>query len=473
MRRFAPMSRSTLVVIWVLLLGVARSASSETALDRYVHAADPAFNYKCVKTITGHGFTTYVLDMTSQRYLAETEVNRPLWKHWVTIVKPDKVNTNIGLLFIGGGDNGDAAPEHPDPLAAEMAVTTGAVVAHVGMVPNQPLIFSGETRERSEDAIIAYTWDKFLRTGDEKWPLRLPMTRAAVRAMDAVSGFLSTAQGGNVKVEKYVVTGESKRGWTTWTTAAVDRRVIAIIPMVIDVLNIVPSMAHHYRVYSSFSSELDDYAQAGIMQWSGTDEYRKLMRIEEPFEYRERFTMPKYIINAAGDQFFVPDSSQFYFDQLPGEKYLRYVPNADHGVRDHSDVGESISAFFESIVTQTKRPDFRWRVEGDGTIVVDSATRPSAVKVWTATNQEGRDFRLAKIGAAYVSRELLPTRAQHYVATVAAPPKGYTAFFIEVTYPSGGKYPFKFTTGVRVVPDVYPAKLPRAEPPPGSHPLRK
>ncbi|GAC1678747.1 MAG: PhoPQ-activated pathogenicity-related family protein [Candidatus Acidiferrum sp.] len=460
----------SLVLLWALPL---RAAPSETALDRYVHAADPAFKYKLVKTAPGHGYVTYVLDMTSQQYLTAAEVNRPIWKHWLTIVKPEKVKSEVGLLFISGGDNGDAAPEGADPLAAEIAVSTGAVVATLNMVPNQPLIFTGEERERSEDAIIAYTWDKFLRTGNEKWPLRLAMTKAAVRAMDAVSGFLLSEQGGEVKVTKYVVSGESKRGWTTWTTAAVDPRVIAIMPMVIDLLNIVPSMAHHYRVYGSFSSELDDYAQAGIMQWSNTREYQKLMQIEEPFQYRERLTMPKFILNASGDQFFVPDSSQFYFDQLGGEKYLRYVPNADHGIRDHSDVGESISAYFSSIVAGEKRPEFTWRIEKDGTIVVDSKTRPSAVRLWQATNAEARDFRLEKIGAAYISGTLSPAGHGHYVAHVKAPAKGFTAYFIELTYPSGSKYPFKFTTGVNVVPDIYPSGLPKLQPPAGSHPLGK
>lgn len=447
--------------------------ATETALDRYVHAPDGAFGYQLVKTIPGRGYTTYVLDMTSQKYLTEAEVNRPIWKHWVTIVKPAKVKTDVGLLFIGGGDNWDPMPECPDPLAIEISMATGAVVATVRMVPNQPLIFSGETRERSEDAIIAYTWDRFLRTGDEKWPLRLAMTKAAVRAMDAVSGFMSTRAGGETKVAKYVITGESKRGWTTWTTAAVDKRVIAIMPMVIDVLNIVPSMAHHYRVYGSFSSELDDYAEKGIMQWSGTAEYQALMRIEEPYQYRERFTMPKYIINASGDQFFVPDSSHFYFDQLPGEKYLRYVPNADHGVRDHSDVGESISAYFGAIVRGTKRPEFTWRIEKNGTIVVDSKARPAAVKLWQATNPDARDFRLEKIGPAYTSRELTALSPGHYVAKPPLPAKGYTAYFVELTYPSGGEYPFKFTTGVKVVPDVYPSELPKLRPPAGSHAVEK
>jgi hypothetical protein len=32
-------------------------------------------------------------------------------------------------------------------------------------------------------------------------------------------------------------------------------------------------------------------------------------------------------------------------------------------------------------------------------------------------------------------------------------------FFVELVYDSGGKYPFKFTTEVSVVPDVLPFKF--------------
>ncbi len=448
-------ARNRFPLLLLISLASLQAAPSETPLDRYVHTPDPKFRYELVKTLPGKGFTTYALDMTSQQYLTKQQVNRPVWRHWLTIVRPEKVTTDISLLFIEGGDNSD--PVAPvDSLAPAIATMTGAVVTTLSDVPNQPLIFADETRERSEDAIIAYTWDKFLRTGDPMWPLRLPMTKSAVRAMDAVTGFFRTSAGGNVTVEKYVVCGESKRGWTTWTTAAVDKRVVAIIPEVIDVLNMGPSMRHHHRVYGNFSSELDDYAQAGIMNRVNTVEYRNLMKIEEPFEYRARFTMPKFIINASGDQFFLPDSSQFYFDQLPGEKYLRYVPNADHGVRDHTDAGGSIAAYFGSIVTGTKRPEFTWRFQSDGELIVNTKTKPSDVKLWQATNPNARDFRLATLGPAYKSTEVKPSNPGQYVVRVPKPAKGYTAYFAELTYPSGGKYPFKFTTGVKVIPDIEP-----------------
>jgi hypothetical protein len=45
-----------------------------------------------------------------------------------------------------------------------------------------------------------------------------------------------------------------------------------------------------------------------------------------------------------------------------------------------------------------------------------------------------------------------------YVTHLAKPEAGYTAFFVELIYDSGGTYPFKFTTEVSVVPDTLPFK---------------
>ena len=81
-------------------------------------------------------------------------------------------------------------------------------------------------------------------------------------------------------------------------------------------------------------------------------------------------------VNSTGDQFFLPDSSQFYFDQLPGEKYLRYVPNTDHALKGSEiDAGESALAFYESIISDTPRPRFTWRFQSDGAIRVATQTQ--------------------------------------------------------------------------------------------------
>jgi PhoPQ-activated pathogenicity-related protein len=265
-------------------------------------------------------------------------------------------------------------------------------------------------------------------------------------------------------VDRFFVAGGSKRGWTTWTTAAVDNRVIAIAPIVIDLLNIRPSFHHHFEVYGFYAPAVGDYTRAKIMDWDGTPEYRALMKIEEPYEYRQRLTLPKFMINSSGDQFFVPDSAQFYFKDLPGVKYLRYVPNADHSLKG-SDAWMTLLACYSAVVNGSKLPQFSWTLPGDSSIRVKSQDKPSAVKLWQATNPDARDFRLDSIGEAWKSTDLTDQGGGVYLAKVEKPEKGWTAFFVELTYENGTPAPYKFTTQVRVVPDVTPFKYKPPTPP--------
>ena len=437
------------------LLLVVHAFGADTALDRYVKKPDPSYRYNLVSSTPGDGYTTYVIDLTSQTWRQPSEVDRTVWKHWLTIVKPDGVTSRTGFLFITGGSTKDKAPAKAAQSYIENALTTHSVVAELQDVPNEPVQFAGESHTRNEDGIIAYTWMKYMKTGDETWPLRLPMTKAAVRAMDTITSFMATPQAGALPVDRFVVSGGSKRGWTTWTTAAVDKRVVAIVPASIDLLNLEKSFDHHYRVYGFFAPAVKDYVEEGVMDQTGTPEYRKLLEIEEPYNYRDRLTMPKFMIQGAGDQFFLPDSSRFYFDDLKGEKYLRYIPNTDHGLKG-TDALESSLAFYQAFLNGTPRPRFSWTFEADGSIRVVARDKPAVAKLWQATNPDARDFRLMTIGPAYRGEELRDQGGGVYIGLVPKPEKGWTAYFVELTWPGGGKYPFKFTTAVRVIPDTEP-----------------
>jgi PhoPQ-activated pathogenicity-related protein len=376
--------------------------TAETALDRYVAAPDPSFEWKAVRNLPAdQGLKATLLDMTSQRWLTEKEVVRPLWTHWLIVTRPERVTSDIGLLFISGGSLDRQPPSAPTGWLAEVARETGAVTAELRLVPNQPVVFVDDParKPRLEDDFIAYTWNHYIQTGDDRWPARLPMTKSAVRAMDAVTAFTASPEGGAHAVGRFVVAGASKRGWTTWTTAAVDRRVVGIAPAVIDLLNVVPSFNHHWEAYGAWSNAVKDYQEQGLLDRLNTPEFKALMRIEEPWEYRARLTMPKLILNASGDQFFLPDSSRFYFDDLRGEKHLRYVPNADHSLA-RSDALENIHAFFATIVWNTPRPSIKWTFDRDGSIKVVSKDRPTEVRLWQATNPTARSFRLDVIGPA-------------------------------------------------------------------------
>ena len=449
--------QTSLVIPFIsILLGAGTQVGAAMALEDYVKKPDQAYRYELAKTMRGEGFTQYVLEMTSQTWLKPDEVDRTVWKHWLRIVKPDRVEHDTGLLIIGGGSNGGKAPSEIDKRAVGMALETRSVIAEVGMVPNQPLRFAGASEDRKEDALIAFGWDKFLHGGRAEWLARLPMTKSAVRAMDTVTDFLGRAEQGGVAVGKYVVAGGSKRGWTTWTTGAVDDRVVvAIVPIVIDMLNMVPSFEHHFRTYGFFAPAVGDYESMGIMNWQRTPEYGRLAQIVEPFEYRSQLSKPKFLINASGDEFFVPDSGQFYWSELSGEKHVRYVPNADHSLRD-SDAVESLVAYYHSILTDHPRPRFDWRIGNDGGIEVTATDAPREVLLWQANNPEARDFRMETLGPVWKSQPIPRGSNGHYEARVAKPVKGFTAFFMELTYPGPGNYPLKFTTQVKVIPDVYP-----------------
>lgn len=445
----------------------ARKGKKITALDRYVHKPDPNYSYKITNTLKKEGFTVYVVRMTSQQWRTAEEVDKPIWEHWMTITQPDEVVSPTAFMFISGGSATSKEPGPPNGIFTDMAVRTKSVVAELKMIPYEPLTFKDETKSRNEDAIISYTWEKFMRTGDENWPLRLPMTKASVRALDTITSVAASTEGGKkaAKVEKFIVSGGSKRGWTTWTTAIVDDRVVAIVPYVIDCLNLEKSLEHHYRAYGFWAPAVRDYLNT--VPWAGTPQHKALMDIEDPYSYRDRLTMPKLIINATGDEFFLPDSSQFYYDDLKGEKHLRYVPNAKHSL-DGTDAPLTLDAFYESVQKGTPRPRYSWKFEKDGSITVNTVTQPTEVKLWYATNPKARDFRVDIIGKAYKSETLQPVKPGVYVGKMAKPEAGFTAYFVEMTFPSGGKYPFKFTSGVRVTPDVYPFQMPPKQNPAAS-----
>lgn len=426
-----------------------------TALDAYVDKPDPSYSYRVLQSAKSGGATFSVIDMTSQTWRTPEEVDRVQWRHWLTIVKPDTVTTGKALLFISGGDNGGEAPQAPSPLIAQIAMATQSVTAELHMIPNQPLTFiADETQPRGEDALVAYTWDKYLRTGDATWPARLPMTKAAVRAMDTITNFCASARGGNVTVDAFVVAGGSKRGLTAWTAAAVDPRVVAICPIVIDMLNMAPSLVHHFEAYGFWAPTVDDYVERNLMDWLGHPKYDGLLKIIDPYSYRDRMTLPKFIINASGDQLFLPDSSQFYYDDLPGEKLLRYVPNAAHDLGG-SDAIESLLAYYHAILNEDQLPRYSWTVKNNA-IHVKTKDNPVAVKLWQATNPKARDFRFDYVGGIWTSTDLEETKPGRYVGSVPIPEEGWTAFFVELTFKNDAPAPLKVTTQVHVVPQILP-----------------
>ncbi|MCY3620677.1 MAG: PhoPQ-activated protein PqaA family protein [Gammaproteobacteria bacterium] len=433
----------------------AAELAQRTLLDDYVKQDDDSHAWQVAASKTLEGTRIVVLDMVSQHWLTKPQVDRTEWRHWLRLSIPPTVSTDIAFLYIQGGGNNSEAPADADPGMVAIANATGSVVAELGMVPNQPLSFDGDGVPRWEDDLIAYNWARSL-TGDGQKRLVLEaMTKSAVRAMDTVTAVMARPEWGERLIERFVVSGGSKRGWTSWLTAAVDERVVAIAPIVFDVLNMEASIRHHFAAYGHFSQAVADFALHGILPRVGQRAVNELMWIADPYRYRHRVTVPKLILNASGDEFFLPDSSRFYWDELRGENYLRYVPNAPHSMSG-TDALDTVAAFHWLVVNDQRPPRYSWAQRDDGTLQVMPLDQPQGVLLWQATNPEARDFRLATLGRAFSSTPVEADTRGMYTARVPAPERGWSAWFLELTYDVGAPKPLKLTTEVVVTPDVLP-----------------
>ena len=425
-----------------------RSEYLQTDLDAYVHKDDTSFNYVIEKVQEFDSYFVHSIRMDSQNFLQSKDVNKTSWSHWLTVIEPKEVKAETALLVISSGDTNDPMPKAQDALI-EIALASNSLVAELKAIPNQPLKFSDESFDRWEDAIIAYTWNKFFLTGETRWPARMAMTKSAIAAMDTIQAVFKRNN-----VNSFVVTGASKRGWTAWTAAATDNRVIAIIPLVIDMLNIKPSFEHHWQAYGFWAPAIQDYVDMNTMDWWGSPEAEALFKLVDPYSYKDRYQFPKYIINAAGDEFFIPTSSQFYYDQLPGEKHIRYVPNVGHSLNG-SYIIEAIASFYISILNSSPRPEYSWNFLENGQIEFTSDNQPSEVKLWWADNPSSRDFRLDVIGKSWKSKSIKINAEGKYISSIDKPEEGWRAYFVEAIYGSNS-LPFIITSEVKVSPDILP-----------------
>jgi PhoPQ-activated pathogenicity-related protein len=356
----------------------------------------------------------------------------------------------------------------------EFVLLLCSVTATLFQVPNQPIVFAEDPtkKSRSEDAIIAYTWYHYvMNTSDPEYLLRLPMTKAAVRALDTMASF-AAKKNPQVDLTKFVVAGASKRGWTTWTTGAVDKRVIGIIPIVMDLLNMAKNLHHMYRAYGGWTFAFKDYLDLNITMYLDDPRLEQLAAIVDPYAYIDRLTMPKLMICTGGDEFFQNDDSYYYWDQLQGEKYIRVLPNAEHSCAGHfASIFFDARAFYYSLLLDVPRPSFKWSMESSttgGSITLSVDTKPTEVLMFHATTLQDtrRDFRLL-IGipdpskptiqpVLWFGEKLSPQANGTYVASMTIPSEGgWSGFFIQMMFAGPRDTVFEFTTQVNIIPDTF------------------
>jgi len=411
-----------------------KAITPETALKSYINNGDNTFKWELKDSFPMGDVTGYNLLLTSQTWRGI------VWRHQLTVLVPKENLHDGAMLFITGGSNKNEQPNWSDkdklwlPLAG-IATKNKAIVALLKQAPNQPLF-----GKLTEDALISYTLHNFKKDGDYSWPLLFPMVKSAVKSMDAIQAF--SKQTLKHDVNNFLVTGASKRGWTTWLTAAIDdSRVKAIGPMVIDMLNMPATLDYQLKTYGAYSEQIEDYVKLEIPQTANTAQGNAITTMVDPYSYRAKLTVPKMIFIGTNDEYWTVDAIKHYYNQIPGKNMIHYVPNAGHDLGGGAQALEALSAFFGTTLDNKTYPLPTWKISSskksaDLSVKTESANLVDAI-LWTTTSTD-RDFRNDK----WTSKSLGVSNTSTIKLRETYSATGYKAFYVDLKYknPNGGTY---------------------------------
>eukprot|EP00604_Paraphysomonas_vestita_P002311 CAMPEP_0174818522 /NCGR_PEP_ID=MMETSP1107-20130205/1209_1 /TAXON_ID=36770 /ORGANISM="Paraphysomonas vestita, Strain GFlagA" /LENGTH=486 /DNA_ID=CAMNT_0016030461 /DNA_START=205 /DNA_END=1665 /DNA_ORIENTATION=- len=361
--------------------------------------------------------------MTSQRWLTDADFSESsdagsIWWHWMVVIVPDEIKftRNASMWITGGGmsSNPPTADSEDILVSAALACSVGTVTTVLFQIPNEHITFASDPiqKSRTEDAIIAYTWDHFLNDPSQpEWLFCFSMVKASIRAMDATKEFMDKElpQLGT-SLDYFAVSGASKRGWTTWLVGAVDpTRVMAIAPVVLDAINFVAVEHHEYRSYGGWSYALQDYIDMHLTVRFDDPNMIHLQEMEDPYFYFDRLTMPKMVVNAVADEFQQPDDTHYWWSDLPEPKHFMMIPNAEHSlITGIFQAVPAIGSWIQNLLYKEEIPTFTWTINeqtGELVATLDNNNKVHSAYVWWAyscgiNSWDGvyrRDFRIAHL----------------------------------------------------------------------------
>eukprot|EP01132_Coremiostelium_polycephalum_P011139 gene11139-13645_t len=463
----------------ILLIGIIAfsnfSNALNTPLENFVALPDEGYSFVLNSEFSTPQYDAYVLNYTSMNWLTADVTNHPRWWHWLTICVPRSLQLNSSFLYIEDGTYTTEAPTSLPQLIDTLCKSSGSVVSLLNQNPNQPLMIDGV--ERSEDGILAYTWKKFLTNHTlVNWVGQFAQTKSAVRAMNVVQEFMLSKR--SFKVEKFVVSGGSKRGWASWLTAAVDSRVQAVIPIVMPILSINQNSINHFRSYGGWSYAYYDYFVNGVVGYFNSPAFDNLAKLIDPINFVDQLRMPKYVITSVGDQYFIPDSPTNFWPKLLSTKHLRIHPNADHSLAARfNELVQEVNVYYNLVINNHQLPTYEWSIVPD---MADNSTtlllriienndcskpiKPHSVVVYTADtiSKTKRDWRYITCPDPSCKQNItwVPTVIQGngnvYRYKIEQPKTGgWRGAFMEVTYDSyyGNQ---KYTSDFAYAPYLFP-----------------
>lgn len=237
------------------------------------------------------------------------------WRHEI-IIAGENLKSDTVILNL----TGDRMENKMDAFTTLFSKTTAMPVVTVYGVPNQPMFGA------REDELIGIGFTKYFTTTDPTWPLYLPMTKSTIQAMDAVEEW---SKG---RFKKFILTGTSKRGATSWLAGATqDKRIVGIAPFVGDFnINMIQQMKNMKTEWGQYSPEIPDFKKFDPLPFFTSPKGLKMMEMTDPSTMMDKIKVPILLVNASNDKFSTVDSTNVFWDKIKSPKLFKMIPNASH-----------------------------------------------------------------------------------------------------------------------------------------------
>jgi len=408
----------TVVIALALIVGTVLSALT---MDAFLHSDTLPSNLEDAKALIVESPSQGLIMIETIKFDSVTWQNIQ-WHNHLMIIRPPSVLSTVAVIFIAGDYK---FTQEELSIFRLLALQNKAYVAVLFDIPNQPL-FGG----LREDWLLSYSFSKFIETGDFSWPALLPMVQSTVVSMNLLHNYVKNM---GDRIEGFILTGGSKRGWTTWLTAAMDERVKGIVPIAFDNLNIAEQMKHQLHFWGSFSPSIREYVERGILDDLDNPVKRDLIQYIDPYTYRMDLEMPKFIVVGTNDPYWPIDASKLYVDDLPGYSSMVYAPNAGHGAEVFR-VTQAVSSLIHHINTGEELPALSCQSASfDGgariqPVVEIGDAELNELRLFTSSSPDG-DFRKSSFEYEAI------TENQLIELSFELP----TAYYIEGVFIFGGK----------------------------------
>lgn len=396
----------------------------DPSLYKYMDIPDASFSWKAdftpFKNDTKHQLLHYRMKLNSLQWLTEAEVTPSQWTHDVVVIRPYIPLPGKAMLWIEGCANNEdfevECYQRDISLVADLAQSTGMMVFILFHVPNQPSVFASDPDQGKlmEDRLVSFSWNTFMTRAQNRpdWIAYFPMAKASLRCLDAGEGYSKdlVAMGMLTQpITKWYIFGMSKRGAATWFLTAYlgarqPHRIIGSAPVVFEALNFKEVVLESMPAkLGGFTHVLSPYRASipFLLEDQKLEALSRHIDLTTPWYHKGLTAVPKYVVSAALDEFFMLGNDRYWYDQLEN-KHRLIVPHADHiFILDIDWLYKGVAAHATALVSGVGLPFVLETVDYKAqTITMCSEVKPTQSVLYSASPNPQTiprlDFRMLK-----------------------------------------------------------------------------